>query len=46
MIRIPLAIVESVVQESERAITTESLVRKAILAGADPQQAYLKYGKF
>lgn len=46
MIRIPFAIVESVVQESERAITTESLVRKAILAGADPQQAYLKYGKF
>ena len=24
----------------------ENLVRKAILAGADPQQAYLKYGKF
>ncbi len=46
MIRIPLAFVEQVVQESENAMTTESLVRKAILAGTDPQQAYLKYGKF
>ena len=46
MIRIPVALVEKVVQESEKAITTESLVRNAILAGTDPQQAYLKYGKF
>lgn len=46
MIRIPAALVEQVVADSERAMATESLVRKAILAGTDPQQAYLKYGKF
>jgi len=27
-------------------ITTENKVRTAILEGMDPQQAYLKYGKF
>ena len=46
MIRIPATLVEQVVADSERAMATESLVRKAILAGTDPQQAYLKYGKF
>lgn len=46
MIRIPASLVEQVVADSERAMATESLVRKAILAGMDPQQAYLKYGKF
>ena len=46
MIRIPAALVEQVVADSERAMATESLVRKAILAGTDPQQAYLEYGKF
>ena len=28
------------------SIGTENLVRKAILNGMDPQEAYLKYGKF
>ena len=46
LIRIPAALVEQVVADSERAMATESLVRKAILAGTDPQQAYLEYGKF
>jgi hypothetical protein len=27
-------------------MATESEVRKAIRAGTDPQEAYLKYGKF
>lgn len=43
---VPEAVVEAVVAEAERAIGTESLIRKAILAGEDPQQAYLKHGKF
>jgi regulator of RNase E activity RraA len=46
MIRVPAHLLEQVIDESERAMTTESLVRKAILSGADPQQAYLKFGKF
>jgi len=28
------------------AVGTESQIRTAILSGMDPQQAYLKYGKF
>ena len=31
---------------SETAIETENRVRSAILAGVDPQEAYLKHGKF
>lgn len=46
IIRVPAAVVEQVIADAERAMATESLVRKAILAGVDPQQAYLKYGKF
>ena len=46
MIRVPAHLLEQVIDESERAMTTESLVRKAILSGTDPQQAYLKFGKF
>lgn len=45
-IRIPATEAETVIAASEIAIGTESLVRKAILAGEDPQKAYLKYGKF
>jgi len=43
---IPQAIVEEVVEKTEEVLQTESLVRKAILEGVDPQEAYLKYGKF
>lgn len=46
MIRVPAALVEEVIERSEKAMATESLVRKGILAGMDPQQAYLTYGKF
>ncbi|WP_420406236.1 RraA family protein [Nisaea sp.] len=46
LIRVPKGIVEDVVEKSETAITTENKVRTAILAGTDPQEAYLKYGKF
>jgi 4-hydroxy-4-methyl-2-oxoglutarate aldolase len=46
LICVPAPLVEQVIAASEKAIGTESLVRKAILAGMDPQQAYLQYGKF
>lgn len=35
-----------IVEKSETAIGTENKIRSAILEGMDPQQAYLKYGKF
>ena len=43
---IPAALVEAVVDQTEAVMQTENLVRKAILDGVDPQEAYLKYGKF
>ncbi len=43
---IPGKIAEEVTVAAEKVLRTESLVRKAILQGEDPQQAYLKYGKF
>ncbi len=43
---IPKAIAGEVVKKTEAVLQTESLVRKAILEGVDPQEAYLKYGKF
>lgn len=46
LIRVPKALAETVVDKAEAAMIAENLVRKAILAGADPQQAYLTYGKF
>lgn len=46
MIRVPRAIVEEVVDKAETAIATENKVRTAILAGVDPQEAYLRHGKF
>ena len=46
LLRVPQALVDEVIAKAETAMATESLVRKAILAGTDPQEAYLKYGKF
>ena len=43
---IPAGLVEQVTQEAEAVMSTESMVRKAILEGEDPQEAYLKHGKF
>jgi regulator of RNase E activity RraA len=43
---IPGKIAEEVVTKTEQVLATESKVRGAILGGMDPQQAYLKYGKF
>ena len=43
---IPGGITESVIQETEEVLRKENLVRKAILQGVDPVEAYLKYRKF
>src|SRR3984893_7850065 len=43
---IPAAIAAEVVEETEEVLRKENLVRKAILQGIDPVQAYLQYGKF
>jgi len=43
---VPEELVEEVTAKAEEVLKTESLVRKAILAGVDPKEAYLKYGKF
>lgn len=46
IIAIPAPAGEETVCRAEQAMSTESAVRKAILAGEDPQVAYIKYGKF
>lgn len=46
MVRIPKAIAEDVAEKSIIAMQTENKVRTAIMSGTDPQDAYLKYGKF
>ena len=43
---IPADVAEQTVSRVEKMMQTENLVRKAILDGMDPKQAYLKYGKF
>jgi 4-hydroxy-4-methyl-2-oxoglutarate aldolase len=43
---IPAEVAEQVVTHTEEVMQTENLVRKAILQGVDPQEAYLAYGKF
>jgi 4-hydroxy-4-methyl-2-oxoglutarate aldolase len=45
-IRVPQEIVGEVIEKAEAAMATESQVRRAILDGIDPQQAYLQFGKF
>ena len=43
---IPGKIADEVVARTEEVLLTENKVRSAILGGMDPQQAYLKFGKF
>jgi len=43
---IPQRMAEEVVSAAEVLMNTESLVRKAIREGIDPQEAYLQYDKF
>lgn len=37
---------EAVVSEVETVLRTESMMRRALLDGMDPQEAYRKWGKF
>jgi 4-hydroxy-4-methyl-2-oxoglutarate aldolase len=37
---------EAVIGEVEKVINTEDLVRKAMLGGVSPKEAYLRHGKF
>lgn len=46
LVRVPRDRVEDILDKAETAIATENKVRTAILAGVDPQQAYLEFGKF
>ncbi len=43
---IPSALATEVIDAATAAMQTEDKVRAAILAGVDPQQAYLQHGKF
>jgi 4-hydroxy-4-methyl-2-oxoglutarate aldolase len=43
---IPRDIVEDVVQRTEDVVATESDMRRALVAGMDPVEAYHKFGKF
>jgi regulator of RNase E activity RraA len=46
MVILPQARAEEIVARAEEASGTENLVRKAILEGVDPQEAYLRHGRF
>lgn len=46
VVLVPGDIASLVVGETERVLATEGDMRKAIMAGMDAEQAYLKYGKF
>ena len=43
---IPKEVIEEVLSKTEEVMATESEMRKAILNGMDPEQAYLKFRKF
>jgi regulator of RNase E activity RraA len=43
---VPKAIAEEVVRRTEEVVSTESDMRKALVAGMDPIDAYNTYGKF
>ena len=43
---IPQAVAEEVVTKAEQVVQTENLVRKAILEGKHPVDAYRKFGRF
>jgi len=43
---VPAEIAAMAIKETETVMATESAMRKAIVAGMDPEAAYLKFGKF
>ncbi|MDA7827676.1 RraA family protein [Rhodobacteraceae bacterium] len=46
MVRIPAHLVDTVLEKAQAAMIAENQVRSAILQGVDPQEAYLRHGKF
>ena len=46
MVRIAAEDVDAVIEAAETAMGAENKVRSAILAGMDPQEAYIRHGKF
>jgi regulator of RNase E activity RraA len=46
VVTIPRAVAEEAIAKTEAVARTENQIRSAILAGIDPVDAYLKYGKF
>jgi regulator of RNase E activity RraA len=46
LVVIPAKLAAEVIARTEEVISTENKVRSAILGGMDPQEAYLKFGKF
>jgi len=46
IIVIPQEQAEAIIGEVHRVMNTENLVRKAILGGVSPRDAYIRYGKF
>jgi regulator of RNase E activity RraA len=46
LLRIPRALIHPVLDKAEEQVGAESRVRSAILQGVDPQEAYLRFGKF
>ncbi|MGH9469202.1 MAG: RraA family protein [Terriglobia bacterium] len=46
VLAIPRKIVREVLERAEEVVSTEDLVRKAILEGVHPVDAYRKYGRF
>jgi regulator of RNase E activity RraA len=46
VVRIPQSRIADVLDKAEAAIGTENMVRTGILSGLDPQEAYLRHGKF
>jgi len=43
---IPKNIIDKIVLKAKQDLNSEDKMRNAILNGTDPQEAYLKYGKF
>jgi regulator of RNase E activity RraA len=43
---IPKAEAEQVIDETEKVVATESEMRRALIEGMDPVEAYNRYGKF
>jgi regulator of RNase E activity RraA len=43
---VPAAVAEEVVTRTEEVVATESEMRRALVGGMDPVEAYNKYGKF